>query len=172
MITGIETGDITSSSHKCDIIIGMNVDLADVHGIGRRVLQNYEPLRGKLSLGSVITFPWDAERELHLLICHRHGEGGWVGADRHVRYGLDHLNYREGKTERGHGIVQIGKGFHGLRDGADFTSIHTAMATSFLPLTLFINDTPPKQEAMAGEIIPLRPSRVWSMEYGEERLAA
>ncbi len=172
MITGIETGDITSRRYKCDIIIGMNVDLADVHGIGRRVLQNYESLRGSLSLGSVITFPWDAERELHLLICHRHGKDGWVGADRHVRYGLDHLNYREGKTERGHGIVQIGTGVHGMRDGADFTSIHTAMATSFLPLTLFVHKPEEREAVSNAQVIPLRPSRVWSMEHGEQALAA
>lgn len=172
MIVDTVQDDITSTAHQCDIIIGMNTDLKDVRGIGRRVLQAYEPLR-KLSLGSVITFPWDdSGRELHLLICHRLGEGGWEGAERHVRYGLDYLAYREAKSERGHGVVEIGKGRVGKRDGADPTAIHTAMANSFLPLTVFQFTPPPEPEPVMGQVIYIRPSSTWSMETGERQIAA
>ena len=171
-IVSHEHSDITSSGFHCDIIIGMNQELQDVRGIGRRVLQGYEPLR-KLPLGSVITFPWDkAGRELHLLICHKLGEGGWERAEQHVRYGLDYLNHKEGRSERGHGIVEIGKGRVGKRDGADPTLIHQAIADSWLPVTLFIFDPPDLREAVSGQVIPIRPSSTWSMETGERSLLA
>ncbi len=150
----------------------MNRQLKDVRGIGLRVLEKYEPLR-ELSLGSVITFPWDESgRELYLLICHELGPGGWERAEQHVRYGLDYLAYKKGRSERGHAIVEIGKGRVGMRDGSDPSLINRAMADSFLPLTLFIYDPPNLKEAFASNVIPIRPSSTWSIETGERRLAA
>lgn len=171
-IVGIINDDITSTKYHQDIIIGMNTGFEDVRGIGARVLERVELLR-KLSLGSVVTFPWDdSGRELHMLICHKLGSGGWTNADRYVRYGLDYLAHRENITERGHGIVQIGTGRVGKRDGADFTSIHTAMATSYLPLTLFVYDKPQLVEPVSAEVRPLRPASVWNVDDGFVRIAA
>lgn len=165
-------GDVTMGHHH--IVIAMNSDFLDVRGIGSRRLEDYESLRGKLPLGSTVSFEWDkgTGRELHLLICHKLGEGGWDGADRHVRFGLDQLAYRHGRSERGYGIVEIGKGRVGRRDGADPTAIHTAMATSFLPLRLFILPEPEPREAQSAVIIPMRPLRVYDRVTGEHQLAA
>lgn len=176
MITDIVVGDITSTDHACDIMIAMNTKLQDVRGIGRRVITRYKKLQD-LPLGAVLTFPWDGSgRMLHMLICHELGVGGWKNADRHLRYGMDHIAYREeqSSSERGHGIVQVGAGRVGKRDGADTTSINTAIALSLLPVTMFIYDQPKlfEEQAAVLHMPPLKPSLLWTRERGEVRLAA
>ncbi len=171
-IINVVNGDITSTAYHQHIIIGMNTGFKDVRGIGARVLEKVELLQ-KLRLGSVVTFPWDESgRELHMLICHQLGAGGWASADRYVRYGLDYLAHKEEQSERGYGIVRIGTGRVGLRDGADFVSIHTAMATSFLPMTLFSYDKSYDEEPVSAEVRPLRPASVWHVDEGFTRIAA
>lgn len=172
MIVDLVNDDITSTKHKCDIIIGMNTGLKNVTGIGRRAVENMEVLR-ELKLGSVVTFPWDVTgRELHMIICHKMCDGGWDGADRYVRYGLDYLAHRDAISERGHGIVRIGTGAAGKKFGADPTSILTAMATSYLPVLLFSLDTPRITEPVSAEVLPLRAASVWQFDTGVQKLAA
>jgi hypothetical protein len=172
VIEHIRVGDITAPIHVADIIIGMNADLDDVRGIGREFVKNVIPARA-LKLGSVVSFDFGDGRDLHMIICHKLGKGGWVNADRHVRFGLDYLEHTRaiGKT---YSIVQIGTGRIGIRDHADPVAILSAMATSFLPVTLFVNDLELDQmPADLGEQRPvLRPFRAWVPHEGEVALAA
>lgn len=173
-IIGYKADDITSTRYSCDIIIGMNTELEDVRGIGRRVLATRRKSLQNLSHGSVVTFPWDESgRLLHMLICHEVGVGGWKYADRHIRYGLDYLRYREPQSERGYGIVQIGAGRVGQRDKADLPSINSAIANSLLPVTMFIFDRPQLADQPSVALMPpLKASSVWTRERGELRFAA
>lgn len=112
-----------------------------------------------------------------MLICHQLGEGGWTGADKYVRFGLDylwHCEHEEDRQEnREFSIVEIGKGRVGRRDGAEPVFIHQAMATSHLPLTLFVNHNDSESvRASEALVIPLKAYRAWTPEYGEQRFAA
>ncbi|MBX9906336.1 hypothetical protein K2X96_00375 [Patescibacteria group bacterium] len=173
MITDIVTGDITSSENPADIVIGMNSRLQDVVGIGRPFIERITAAN-PVNLGSVLSFKFDDRRLLHMIICHHLGSGGWVGADMHVRFGMDYLWQQPESHARKHSIVQIGTGRVGRRDGANAASIHTAMTTSFLPVTLFIFNQ--REAEAAVERLRVRPSlvplRMWHPERGEMELAA
>ena len=173
MICNIVTGDITSRDNPADIIIGMNSELSDVTGIGLPFVKDAIPTR-LIQLGSVITFDFDGDRRLHMIICHHLGQGGWDGAERHVRFGLDYLDHLEqmhNERDRQYSIVQIGTGRVGMRDGADHTAIHLAMAQSHLELELFVFK--PLQVANADVIAaPLRPMSAWSPIHGENEVRA
>lgn len=172
MIEGIKIGDITSPKDNpdADIIIGMNIALHDVRGIGRDAIKNITHAFD-LDLGSVITFPFDENRNLHMIICHQLGMGGWDDADQYVRFGMDFLWQQRPHKRAQYSIVQIGTGRVGERYGADVPSIITAMATSHLPVTLFV---PPKpvvaNDALSRMMQP--PSRVWHTARGELSLVA
>lgn len=168
MIRDIIHDDITSRKNPGDIIIGMNTDLQDVTGIGRRFVRNLIP-QAALQLGSVITFQFDEQRRVHMIICHTLGKGGWAHAPQHVRFGMDYLNHLD--DGRDYSIVRIGKGRIGRRDGADFSAIHQAMADSYLLADLYVYDMP-KQEAMAEAFALPRPLRAWSVAEGELQVAA
>jgi hypothetical protein len=154
----------------------MNGQLDDVMGIGLPFVRDSIPTRA-IQLGSVITFDFDSIRRLHMLICHNLGEGGWEGSERHVRFGLDYLDYLD-KMERPQGsganysIVRIGTGRVGIRDGADPIALHRAMADSHLVTDLYVWDQPAAEaraEAQA-RFTPLRAVRAWSPGHGVERI--
>ncbi len=167
MIGDIRHGDITSHENKADIIIGMNTRCAEASAIGRTVLVG-KILSRELELGDVVTFKFDEHRNLHLLICHELGRGGWQGAERFVRCGLDYLWQRHREKQR-FSIVRIGTGPVGIRDGADASAIHTAMADSYLPVTLYIWDGE-GVEARVAQFPPLTPSRTWNFSKGEREI--
>lgn len=169
-IIGQKIGDITSpiQNPERDIIIGMNQSLKDVRGIGRDALAGITHAFD-LSLGSVITFPYDARRNLHMIICHSLGEDGWTDAEKYVRFGLDFLWQQN--DNRKYSIVQIGTGRVGRRDGADAAAIHTAIATSYLPVLQFIvKPDDVITESAVLELFPQPPSRVWDRQQGEMQL--
>ena len=143
MIKRIVVGDITNVTNKRHIILGMNDTLEDlVNRIGRPYVEKLRAsLTKPLELGSVLSFRFDQDRNLHMLVCHKIGFGGWKDADKYVRFGLDYLEHAEYNGRDEFSIVQIGTGPIGIRDGAVFHSINTAIANSYLPVTLFVRDT-------------------------------
>ena len=174
MIRDIVLGDITAPENKADIIIGMNSELADVTGIGLPFVKKSIPSRA-IQLGSVISFTFDHSRKLHMIICHHLGNGGWAGAERHVRFGMDYLDHLDHMEElsgagRDYSIVRIGTGRVGNRDGADHIGIHKAMADSHLLVDLFLYEKPAASADIRVVRAPLIPFRVWSTDFGEERL--
>lgn len=176
MIRDIILGDITASQNKADIIIGMNTALKDVTGIGLPFVKDVIPMR-KIQLGSVVSFEFDSNRKLHMIICHKLGVGGWVGAERYVRFGLDYLEHVD-YMDRHAGapepppksIVQIGTGRVGTRDGADFMAIRKAMMDNHLVVDLFLFEKERVAADVHAALPALRPSRVWSPDYGETRI--
>lgn len=167
MIQDIVVGNILDKSNQRDIIIGMNVEFTDVLGIGAPFANRIRQTRA-VTRGSVISFDFDGKRELHMLMCHRIGENGWEDAEQFVRYGLDYL-WKTNVTGTEFSIVNIGTGRVGKRDKADQVAIRTAIATSFLPVRMFILDdkthVPVQMEA---QILPFtKPTRIWDMEHGE-----
>ena len=166
MITDIIPGDILHPSRRTDIIVGMNPRFADVFGIAKPFVSNISDIRD-VPLGSVVSFKFDETRNLHLLICHVLGEGGWEKADQYVRYGLDYLWVADPK--RKYSIVRIGTGRVGRRDGADAVAIHTAMVNSFLPVDLYI---PSELDRMPAEFSArVIPFRLWNMAHGETKIS-
>ncbi|MBU6321646.1 MAG: hypothetical protein KGI78_01800 [Patescibacteria group bacterium] len=139
----------------------MNDSFEDVQGIGLPFIERIRRTRA-IRLGSVVTFDYDGERQLHMLICHRLGRNGWVDAERHVRYSLDWLN--QFAPERQYSIVDIGTGRVGKRDGANPAVIRRAMGNSHLPVTLFI--FPELAKARVEMRMPVRPLVVWDRELG------
>ncbi len=172
MIEDILVGDITGSDNPRDIIIGMNTELQEVHGIGKPFVREIEAVY-PLQLGSVLSFEFDDRRHLHMIVCHCLGRNGWSQSDRYVRFGMDYLWRRDGET-RQFSIVKIGTGRIGKRDGADHAAIHTAMATSYLPVHLFLYEAGEAVAADIGLRMPttLRAYRRWDMTHGEMSLAA
>ncbi len=184
MIRDIKVGDITNPSNSADIIIGMNSTLSDVLGIGRPFTDKIATIH-PIVRGSVLSFEFTSERNLHMIICHDIGAGGWLDADKQVRYGMDYLWHSEdtqraeggldhlliGKNRR-YSIVQIGTGRVGKRDGADPAAIRSAMAASFLPVDLYVYDPGAREAVEAASVVPLRPYRAWHPIHGEELLAA
>lgn len=169
MIKDIVSGDITSPENRADIIIGMNSKLKDVTGIGMPFVSNVKTVH-PIELGSVLSFKFDGSRQLHMIVCHHLGPGGWEDADMHVRFGMDYLWHTS--KRRKYSIVKIGTGRVGIRDGSDPIRIHTAMATSHLPVTLFIYDPKEKVAVVSALERPLVPYRAWHPVHGEERIAA
>lgn len=172
MITSIVEGDILKPQNHADVIIGMNAELQEVNGIGLPFTWQIRRAE-QIPLGTVFSFELDDERQLHLLVCHHIGEGGWVNADKYVRFGLDYLWQSEPHTKK-FSSVQIGTGRIGIRDGADFPSIHTAMATSHLPLELFIYKPLERVPAEVRAFAPrtLTAFRSWNIHEGELALAS
>ena len=166
MITDITVGDITSPDNKRDIIIGMNSTLNDVTGIGLRFVKKISTIH-PITLGSVLSFEFDKTRNVHMLICHHIGEDGWKHTDNFVRFGMDFLWHTE--PNRKYSIVQVGTGRVGRRDGADVIAIRTAIATSFLPVTVFVFDAEKRAAARATAPM-LKPFRAWSPEHGTENI--
>jgi hypothetical protein len=169
MIIDIKSGDITARENPSDIVIGMNAQLTDVQGIGKPFISKIQRTR-PLRLGSVLSFEFDRDRALHMLICHNIGKGGWKDAPNYVRFGLDYLWDKQ--PEVVHSIVRIGTGRVGMRDGADHASIHAAMAISHLKLELFV--LPSERDLVAMENLlaspTLVPFRYWSEAEGEQPL--
>ncbi len=167
MIKNIIPGDITSPKNKSDIIIGMNSELGELSALGRSVLKRNLPRRELLDLGTVLTFKFDDKRLIHMVICHHLGEGGWRFADQYIRVGLDHL-WLNPPARRKFSIVQIGKGAVGTRDGANSSSIHTAIASSYLPVDLYVYDdnkaTVPKQNVV--QLPALQMVQGWNPKTG------
>ncbi|MAZ56616.1 hypothetical protein CL653_02400 [bacterium] len=170
MIKDIKVGDITSPENPAHIIIGMNSQLNDVTGIGRPFANKIRTAH-PIKLGSVLSFKFDATRNLHMLICHHLGKNGWAGSDMHVRYGMDYLWQTEKHTEV-FSIVAIGTGRIGVRDDADAVAIRTAMANSYLPADLFIYQKPEMAVMHDEAPVPLHVYRHFHPIYGEERIAA
>jgi len=171
MINDIKVGDITSPENRADIIIGMNTKLQDVTGIGLPFVKKINALH-PIDLGSVLSFKFDDDRNVHMIICHRLGDnGGWKDADMHVRFGMDYLWHTE-RNGRKFSTVQIGTGRVGVRDGADPVCIRTAMATSHLPVTLFVFNPRETVAAVIELERPMTAYRAWHPVHGEERLVA
>ena len=185
MIRDIKLGDITSPANPADIIIGMNSTLSDVTGIGLEFIRDI-PVIYPIVLGSVFSFEFTPERNVHMIICHTIGEGGWANADRYVRYGLDYLWKTEEAQYTGeHGmdhlltgsprrysIVQIGTGRVGKRDGADHALIRSAIAESYLPVDLYVYDPTLRQLVEQAKCPPMKAFRAYHPLHGEERIAA
>jgi hypothetical protein len=170
MIKDIKVGDITSPNNPAHIIIGMNSHLNDVTGIGRPFVNKITTAH-PVKLGSVLSFRFDATRNLHMLVCHHLGKGGWANSDMHVRYGMDYLWQTEKPTED-FSIVSIGTGRIGIRDGADAVAIRTAMANSYLPADLYIHFEPEKFTVDNANQMILKAYRHFHPIYGEELIAA
>lgn len=166
-IQSINPEDITSPKNKHDIVIGMNSILSEPSALGRRVLGGKSITRD-LTLGDVITFDFDPGRKLHMIICHHIGKGGWAHAEKYIRTGLDYL-WHSGRDDQQFSIVRIGTGLVGRRDGADAAAIHSAMATSYAPLHLFVWD-PVEQIVARAALPPLRPLHAWNIAKGERRI--
>lgn len=166
-IQNIVYGDITALNNQLDIVIGMNTKLAEASAIGRRVLV-HKGLTRALELGDVITFKFDETRNLHMLICHHIGVGGWMLADKYIRIGLDYLGRRTSFCKH-FSIVRIGTGPVGIRDKADSVAIHTAMATSYTPLHLYLFERE-RAEARVARFPPLKALRTWSIANGEREI--
>jgi hypothetical protein len=164
VIEDIINGDITSPQNPRDIIIGMNTDLHDVTGIGLRFVKNLIPLKA-LDLGSVLTFDFDAQRKLHMIICHHLGPSYWYNADQHVRFGMDYLHYMN-DSGRKYSIVRIGTGRIGQRDKADHAAIHKAMAESYLPVNLYTFDPKTAEAVTQVERAPLVATAAWNPSHG------
>ena len=139
----------------------------------------------RLSPNQPASFEFTPERNVHMIICHAIGEGGWVHADRYVRYGLDYLwqteaaqhargglDYLMVGTQRRYSIVQIGTGRVGKRDGADHALIRSAIADSYLPVDLYVYDPALRQLVEQAQQPPIRAFRAWHPVHGEERIAA
>ena len=168
MIQDIVSGDITAPENPADIIIGMNSQLSDVTGIGRPFVNKLKT-KHPIELGCVLSFEFDDERQLHMIICHHLGNGGWMGSDMHVRFGLDYLWQKPGHALRKFSIVKIGSGRVGQRDGANPAAILTSMTNSFLPVTLYLfNKRLQEEGVVAMKKPPLRALRVWHPNHGEE----
>lgn len=170
MIEEIVPGDITSPNNRRDIIIGMNTDLEDVLGIGRTFVKNIVPMMA-IELGSVLTFDFDKKRKLHMIICHALGKGGWRGADKYVRFGMDYLDHLNDSGRR-YSIVQIGTGRVGRRDGADHALIRTAMTNSYLPVNLYIYEPAVEVVATAIQLKPMVMTAAWNPQHGPIPLQA
>ena len=171
MIKAIEVGDITSPCNKKHIILGMNNTLEDlVNRIGRPYVEKLRAnLTHPLDLGSVLSFRFDQKRDLYMLVCHQIGIGGWSNASKYVRFGMDYIDHTDNKGDHEFSIVQIGTGPIGRRDGADYPSIHTAIADSHLPVTLFIRDTvdTPVTIQLPKKLVAYG---IWHPEYGLQNL--
>ena len=173
MIKDIVVGDITSPDNPADIIIAMNTTMEDLTELAKRFAKRLPAVEEPFELGSVLSFRFDQSRNIHMLICHRIGFGGWESADKYVRFGLDYLwnmdNEVNETPERKYSIVKIGTGPIGLRDGADSVAIRTAIDTSYLPVTMWIRD-PELGYAVTKTIEPRYVYRTWSPTVGQEDL--
>lgn len=168
-IKNIIPADVTGKTNKLDIVIGMNPHLAEASLLSRWVLAKMTLTR-PLDLGDVITCDFDGKRRLHLIICHHLGRGGWMNAEKYVRWGFDYLWQRSALSGQEFAAVQIGTGAVGRRDGADTGLIRTAMADSFAPIHLYVWDDTEAVAAANVVAIPLRPIRMWNMHHGEKRI--
>ena len=170
MIKDIKVGNILDCSNRSNIIIGMNTEFSDVRGIGKPFVERISKTR-TIRLGTVVTFNYDNDRELHMIVCHTLGRGLWSNAEQYVRYGMDYLWNCD--RESNYSIVNIGTGRVGMRDGADHASIRGAIASSYLPVDLFILNEPERIAAEAtARIIPLAPLRMWDMQEGQVPIRA
>lgn len=170
MIKDIKVGNILAPENRSDIVIGMNTAFDDVRGIGKPFVERISKTR-KIRLGTVVTFDYDGSRELHMIVCHKLGKGGWKNADQYVRYGMDYL--WKSDPDSAYSIVNIGTGRVGRRDGADHGAIRDAMAASFLPVHLYIlNESEGIPAEAAVSVTPLKPLRMWDVIEGEIRVAA
>jgi hypothetical protein len=141
MIRKISPNDITTldPDEPLDIVVGMNTRLEKLDSI-LLPRQWQADQKFPLQIGSVLSFQLDRMRKLHMLICHNLGNNGWVDAEKYIRIGMDYLWLKHGNN-RDFSIVQIGAGRVGLAGGADTNRIRSAMAESFLPVTLFVKDS-------------------------------
>ena len=165
MIKNIFVGDILDPENRADIIIAMNIEFRDVQGIGRAFIGKILQTRA-IRLGTVISFEYDESRELHMLICHHIGKGGWRDAEQFVRYGMDYLWHSA--PRRKYSIVNIGTGRVGIRDGADHAKIREAVVGSFLPVDLYVYNERARIPAEASaRSLPVKALRMWDMEHGQ-----
>lgn len=176
MIIDHKIGDITNPNNPDDIIIGMNDTVDDLRGFSvpyATSLRREVPL--PLTLGTVFSFDYrNSRRKLHMLICHKIGFGGWENAAEYVRFAMDYLNHqnRLAQIPRNFSIVPIGTGEIGRRDEANHVSIHTAIATSHLPVTMYIRgdkDHRPVPLEMAP--LELVARAYWNPSIGERRIS-
>ncbi len=105
-----------------------------------------------------------------MIVCHHLLKGGWNNAEKYVRYGMDFL--WNANPNRDYSIVNIGTGRVGIRDGANEEAIRTAIASSFLPVDLYILNERDRMPAEAVNVVPLKPLRVWDMAHGEQDIRA
>jgi len=163
----IKIGDITGHENEDHIIIAMNRTLSEPTPLAAPyVLKLKYGLNNPLELGSVLSFPFTGKRTLHMIVCHEIGFGGWKNADKYLRFGLDFLDHHKNQNDE-FSIVEVGTGPIGTRDGADAAALKTAIATSFLPVTLFVKEKA-RSFAVAARIQPLNvvPYRIWNPNRG------
>lgn len=168
MIEGIIVGDALSLTNRRDVIIGMNTTLGEVNGVGRPFVRKYPG--AEFDLGTVLTFNLDESRKLHMIICHKLGSGGWVKADKYLRFGLDHLDQYNDQG-RAYSIVNVGTGVIGQRDGANPAAMLCAMANSHLPVMLYVLGGLASERVMQ-KYPPMRALHAWSPKEGPIAVAA
>ncbi len=153
-------GDILSTTDNPFgyIIIGMNTDLRELTPLARNFVGG--SITGPVEKGSVMTFKYDGLRRIHMIIIHDLNPKGWEEAPKYLRLGLDILWMQSQKERggefmdgRGFNIVQIGNGKIGKKYNANVYELERAMQESFLPLTLFKNNT----TADAVAVTPINP---------------
>ncbi len=171
MIQDIKIGDIASPSNPAHIIIGMNSTLDDLRRLGiTYATQLSGELTHPLVLGSVLSFRFKSgARKLYMIICHHIGYGGWKNAAEYVRFGLDYLKHVSQADEQ-FSIVDIGTGEIGQRDGADHAAIRTAIATSHLPVTLYVRDDMDQHAPVEKAPLELVAYAAWHPLHGEQRI--
>ena len=165
MIIDIVEGDIMAQ-HDKHIIFGINQELEEPNQSIKRYIDDIRKKFGKrLALGSYIEFRLNRiyEQKLYLVVCHNIGTGGWLNADKHVRFAFDSIYYN---TVGEYATVRIGNGFVGKRDGADDSSILTSIQTSFLPVRLYHT----KERAHYNQQFELIPMQIWTPKSGHEQL--
>lgn len=166
------SGNILSPANTDDIIIGMNTELKDVRGIGNPFVWRIPSKNRPIPLGTVLSFHRERGQQLHLIVCHELGKGGWTDSEKYIRFGMDYLWDRD--RNRRFSMVQVGTGRIGRRDGAEFEKISAAITNSFLPVTLYVYNPPEEVAAEVRAVPPITLSafRSWGMETGEELIAA
>ena len=169
MITAIKVGDITGKENPADIVIGMNPMFGEASAIGHPFVSKIIPL-DLAALGSVLTFDFEGTRQLHMIICHKLGPGGWKNSEKFVRFGLDYL-WQTSSPQRLFSIVQIGLGPVGIIDGADYPLINRAMSDSHLEMTLYVRSEQEEPEqsprvTRAEAPLLLRFRQGWSFDKG------
>lgn len=164
-------GDIFDPKNQSDIVIAMNRTLDEPTALAARFTTKLKfNLKNPLPLGSVLSFNFDTERRLHMLICHEIGKGGWEKADKFIRFGMDYLDHNK-EPDQKFSVVQIGTGPIGLRDGADLSAIMTAISTSFLPVTLYLREEAMVMTAGAKRApLSLVAYAAWTPHHGYEEI--
>ena len=173
-ITDIVSGDIFDKKYKNnDIIIGMNPEFKNLSDLAIQALNITEGNKINANdcdldfLGTVVTFESeDTKRRVHMILCHTPED--WNDADKYIKQGMNSIFYTQDEmgnlsggnhAKRSYSIVKIGTGPEGIKNGADFSKIVEGMASSDLPVTMFVLPENQKALSITGEMSDMAPVR-------------